>query len=220
MKIEEIVENVFNVNFDTQEKLASTFLRFQEHYESPEFKGKTFTLEEFKEWYTANSTKGKETGKFTYYEDWGGFNIPSHILKPFYEGSFEPLSKKEKKLLDTFKDKKDKKFYIIGTFSGKEREYLLKHETAHGLFYTNPDYRHEVLNELDKLDPKTRNNINKVLEKFGYNSDVWVDESHAYIMTQSNYLKKKGLDEDVTDTKNVLLDIFDKYFDANKKKSV
>lgn len=218
MKIEEIVENVFNVNFDTQEELASTFLRFQEHFESPEFKGKVFTLEKFKEWYIANSPEGKATGRFTYYEDWGGFNIPSPILKPFYEGLFNPVSENENKILDAFKDKKDKNFYIIGTFGNQA--YLLRHETAHGLFYTNKDYKREVLNELDKLDTKTRNKIDDILKEMGYHSDVLADESHAYLITPLKTLKKKGLDEDVAPVNKSLNDILDKYFDSEKKKSV
>ena len=97
MKLEELIENIYHVSFPTRKEAASTFLRFQEHYESPQFRGKIFSLDEFKEWYTANSEKGKAKGKFTYYDDWGGFNIPSYILEPFYKGLFNPLSEKESK---------------------------------------------------------------------------------------------------------------------------
>jgi len=33
--------------FDNQKELTTTFLRFQEHYESPKFRGKIFSLKEF-----------------------------------------------------------------------------------------------------------------------------------------------------------------------------
>lgn len=79
-----ITDKINLLVFENQKELASTFVRFQEHYESPEFAGKTFSLEEFKEWYIKNSEKGRETGEFTYYEDWSGFNIPSYVMRPFY----------------------------------------------------------------------------------------------------------------------------------------
>jgi hypothetical protein len=84
--------NIHLLVFDNQYDLASTFLRFQEHYESPEFAGKVFTLDEYKNWYINHSPRASKDGVFTYYEDWNGFNIPSKILKPFYGGKFSPLS--------------------------------------------------------------------------------------------------------------------------------
>jgi len=96
-----IRENIFLLDFETQEELTSTFLRFQEFYESPEFQGKIFTLQEYKAWYT------KLKGKFSYYTDWGGFNIPSRILESFYKGKFDPLSEAEKQFLDMFKLRKE-----------------------------------------------------------------------------------------------------------------
>jgi len=56
-------------------------LRFEEYYESPRFKGRIFTFDEYRKWYVKNSPKGKKTGRFTYYSDWSGFNIPSYALK-------------------------------------------------------------------------------------------------------------------------------------------
>ena len=95
-----LTPHIHLLSFDTQHDLTSTFLRFQEHYESPRFKGEVFTLDEFQDWYIKNSPNGIETGKFTYHTDWNGFNIPSHILKPFYEGKFDPLSFDEQAILE------------------------------------------------------------------------------------------------------------------------
>lgn len=197
MILKEIAPNIFNINFETQEKLASTFLRFQEHFESPKFKGKIFTLEEYKKWYIQNSPKGKETEKFTYYFDWNGFNIPSSVLEPFYKGDFDPLSEKEEAFLDLFRDKKQGEiFYIIGTHGesdyGKE---ALKHEIAHGLFFTNPKYKEEVLRILGEIPLGVRTEINGFLEKSGgYHPDVWEDETHAYIIFGLKKLQKRGVD--------------------------
>ncbi len=212
MKIKEIINNVFHINFVSRKKLCSTFLRFQEYFESPKFKGKIFTLDKYKKWYIANSPKGKKTGKFTYYRDWTGFNIPSEILEPFYQGKFDPLSKKEKKLLDLFKEKRGKKFYIIATFSHPTKK-ALRHEIAHGLFYTNPKYKREILKALKKIGQNKIKKIHKCLSKLGgYHSDVWVDETQAYLIDGLSKLKKHGLDiSDLKDTSKKFNSILDKY---------
>ncbi len=44
-RVHSIHPQIFLLSFPTQEYLAKTFLRFQEHYESPEFRGKIFSLE-------------------------------------------------------------------------------------------------------------------------------------------------------------------------------
>jgi hypothetical protein len=150
IELSEVAPKVYLLTFDTQKDVTSTFLRFQEHYESPEFAGKVFTLDEYKEWYVKNSPNGIKTGEFTYYSDWSGFNIPSTILQPFYEGKFHPLSEAEQRILDLFRDK-EHPFYIIGVHKeSKSFEKLLRHETAHGLFFTNPEYKKEALDIITK----------------------------------------------------------------------
>lgn len=170
----ELSKNIFVLEFESQLDITSTFLRFQEYYESPKFSGKIFTLNEYKKWYI------KEKGSFTYYTDWSGFNIPSYVLKPFFEGKFNPLSKKEKQLLNLFKDIKNK-YYIIGIHKGmnkKKIKYLLRHEIAHAMFYTDSNYRLEVLHILKKYD------VSKIKDKLssmgGYARSVLDDEVHAY----------------------------------------
>ena len=173
--------------FNSQKEVASTFLRFQEHYESPKFKDKAFSLEEFKAWYIQNSPKGKETSEFTYYSDWNGFNIPSYVMKPFYEGKFNPLSEQEKNILIKFKNEPEP-FYIIGVHRGVKnlRAYLI-HEVAHGLFYTDKVYRAEVLNYLSQYP------IDKIKEEFrskaGYHEEVLDDEVHAHTIDTDRKMK-------------------------------
>ena len=210
MNVREITKNIFHLKFSTQSELASTFLRFQEYYESPKFKGGVFTLEEYKKWYIANSTQGKKTGKFTYYQDWTGFNIPSKVLKPFYQGQFDPLSDKEKGLLELFKDKKDEKFYIIGTFG---KSSALKHEIAHGLFYTNESYKNEVLKILEEISKKTKEKINNMLrDTGGYHQSVLTDELHAFVLCKNKKLKEKKIyTKALDDVSERLNKIFKKY---------
>jgi hypothetical protein len=192
-----------------------TFLRFQEHYESPRFRGKIFSLDEFKKWYVKNSKKGKSSGMFTYCSDWGGFNIPSYVLKPFYEGRFDPLSKKEKNMLDIFRNKTGK-FYIIGTFGRTaESKKTLKHEVAHGLFYTNPDYKKGVLKILNTLGKSALKKVHAHLgSKTGYHESVFTDETHAYILTGMKKLVKKKVvsPDDINSVNERLNALFDRYY--------
>jgi hypothetical protein len=178
-KVEKInvLENIALLVFENQFELTSTFLRFQEHYESPEFRGKIFTLDEYKDWYT------KQKGKFSYYTDWNGFNIPSYVLTPFVEGKFNPLSNKELHLINLLKEAKDP-FYIIGIHKELEssrKSQNLKHEVAHGLFYTNPEYKRniqKILSEYDLTDLKQW-----LKSTGGYHDEVLDDECHAYSLT-------------------------------------
>jgi hypothetical protein len=181
-----LTDKIHLLTFETQRDITSTFLRFQEYYESPKFKGKPFSLNEFKKWYTATSPNGIKTGKFSYYSDWNGFNIPSYVLKPFYDGKFNPLSKLENKILNLFKDEVGA-YYIIGIHKKiKKINNFLKHETAHGLFYTNDNYKNEVTRTLSKF------NINPIKEELksraGYNEAVLQDEVHAYSLDSASGL--------------------------------
>lgn len=201
MKIDHtrLTDKINLLSFETQQELTSTFLRFQEHYESPEFKGKIFTLEEFTEWYVKNSPKGIETGKFTYHTDWNGFNIPSYVLKPFYDGQFEELSLSEKTLLDLFTDESED-FYIIGVHGEtKNLDALLEHEIAHGLFSTNSEYKEQVLAVLSQFDIES---VKKELRsKGGYHEDVLDDEVHAYSLDREN---KMGIPQELSESIRML----------------
>jgi len=180
LELTSITPNIHLGIFENQFNIASTCLRFQEYYESPEFKGKVFTLEEFKEWYIKNSPKGKATGKFTYYKDWNGFNLPSWVFDIFFKGEFNPLSRKEKNLLNCLEDK-EKPFYFIGVHKKTEELYeTLRHEVAHGLFYTKPEYKEETLDALSKFDLTEAKE--ELLSKGGYHPDVLLDECQAYAL--------------------------------------
>jgi hypothetical protein len=168
----DITDSITLLLFDEQRPLASSFMRFQEHYESPEFRGEVFTRDEYKEWYR------ETTGSFTYFEDWNGFNIPSNVLKPFYNGRFDPLTDQERSLLTEFSDQ-ELPFYLIGTHrnTAKMTDYL-RHETAHGLFHTDESYQEKALTLLSKHDTSAIKE--ELLSMSGYHPDVIQDEVHAY----------------------------------------
>lgn len=154
---------------DSQDELGLTFMRFQEHYEGPEFKGKIFTQGQLKKWYS------ETYGTNSYHYDWIGYNFPSSVLIPFKQGLFDPLTTEETRLLDLFKYRNDD-FYIIGA----QNKNVLRHELAHALYASNPMYKLSV----DKFISQNKNKLKKTiayLTQKGYCKDVINDELQAYI---------------------------------------
>lgn len=180
MLLTEPIPRVFQAYFDSHEDLCMSFLRFQEFYESPEFAGKVFSHAEFREWYIANSPAGKETGNFTYYDDWGGFNIPSYVLGPFYGGDFDPLTDLERNILQLFEDEVSK-FYVVDT-SLESREEDVKHELSHGLYYVNDEYKESVDAVIASIFESDRERLGDFIKSHGYGDDTLVDEMHAYLL--------------------------------------
>jgi hypothetical protein len=213
--LKEISEGILWLNFENSKKMCSTFLRFQEHYESPEYSGKYFSLDEFRKWYMEEDDE-----EFTYYEDWGGFNIPSWVLDPFLEGKFNPLSREEEWFLSLFRERKqhDNKFYIIGTWGKPGEEEALKHETAHGLFYVNPSYKKEVQEALKELSKKSFGKIKAALAP-DYSDNSMEDEIHAYTMEELSTLDVE-VTEDVEKVSTKVGEIHDRYGKEAKSNNV
>lgn len=163
---------IYFVRFTSQYEMAATFMRFQEYFESPKFRGKIFTREEFMDWYA------RQKGRFTYFEDWSGFNIPGRILRIFYRGKFHPLTQKEEKLLRAFRQIKGN-FYIIAAL--KTDAVTLRHEIVHALFYMNANYQKAVVRCFRQYNiAKLRRAI---VRSNGYHPDLALDELNAYILT-------------------------------------
>jgi hypothetical protein len=205
MRIELVAPKIYALIGQNSEEVANVMIRIQENYESPKFRNKVFTLKEFIPWYM--KSKGKDT--FTYFDDWSGFNVPGHIVRRFMNGKFNPLRPEEQWLVDEIKrlDIKDK-FYLLGYAENDAR--VIKHEIAHGLFYTNRKYRKEVLAALSVHE--TSQDLVGELKNHGYCDEVLVDEYHAWTLTDSQWLKEKGIwTEGLDKLKQVLEDIFNKY---------
>ena len=169
-----LAPDILLLRFDTQYELASTFLRFQEHYESSRFRGRVFSLEEYMDWYAG------KYGAFTYFEDWSGFNVPSTAFDPFYAGRFAPLLKKEARLLRALRRERGP-YYVIGIWTEQD----LRHEIAHALFFTRPEYRAAVLAAMRPYDTSA---LAKRLAAAGYHRHVLADETHAYLIAPSESL--------------------------------
>ena len=176
-----LAPGIFVVRFKSQHLLASTFLRIQEHYESSRFRNRTFSLEQFMDWYAARF------GAFTYFQDWSGFNVPSTALTPFRRGRFDPLSQKERRLLALFKKEREP-FYVIGIAAEQD----LQHEIAHALYFMQPAYRNAVRAAMREYDTSA---LRKRLAAMGYHRHVLADEVHAYLTAAKSVreLRVKGL---------------------------
>jgi hypothetical protein len=168
-------DKVLHLIFSTKEEMCKTMLRFAEHFESPKFRGKIFTLDEFKTWYS----KG---GEFTYYTDWGGYNIPGYAFKPFKDGLFKELTEAEESVLKVLPETE---FYLIAT---DETGHALRHEIAHAFYYLNKDYSDKV-KEILKDAPYINVPMKALIDK-GYHSAVLLDEVHAYLIDGIKYFNK------------------------------
>ncbi|OGN06705.1 MAG: hypothetical protein A2750_03195 [Candidatus Yanofskybacteria bacterium RIFCSPHIGHO2_01_FULL_45_42] len=194
---------IYLIESKTRQDLAATFMRFQEYYESPVFRGRAFSADEFAAWYAS------ELGAFTYCQDWAGFNIPSWVLEPFRNGGFDPLTDRENNLLNFFKNVGGN-FYIIGaTSQDKECADTIKHEFVHGAFFTNGDYRRDVINCLNAHKPGV---VKVALREMGYGENVIEDETNAYLLTEpQTFGNRVSLNEGLK-LRNILDKIFAKYF--------
>lgn len=176
--------SIFLLDMDTRLDLGMTFLRVQEFYESPNdnFRGKKFTLEEYKNWYISQSKK--ET--FSYCEDWSGFNTPSHIINACYATHNERLSYDEfflsiANVCEQRTEKNNKSYYLLGTCGLDEK--TLPHEIAHGLYTTNSSYKIKMDSLLDDMHAEDLIELENIIANIGYGEDTLRDEAHAYLST-------------------------------------
>lgn len=184
MKITEIKPRTFLLDFETREELLKTFIRFQEYYESPEFKGKVFSVEEYSKWYVDYYKKES----FSYYEDWSGCNVPSYVFDFFRQGQMNPLSAREQSLLAILPSD-GLPYYVIGVFQGGS-DSVIEHEICHALFYSNEEYKNKVLEELSKYDTT---DVQKYVLELGYHDSVLLDEVHAYICASKDSLEEESV---------------------------
>jgi len=188
--VKEIKPNIYCVLVDDNYDRAMLFCRYQEFYESPykKFRNKYFTWMEYMRFY--KDVWKKKT--FTYPEDWSGYNIPSNILQIAHhifcgETEYDNImndiywycvSDVQKK-----NEGKDVNWYLIGASSKDLR--TLNHEIAHGLYFTNRDYKKDTNKLIKEIKPTHYDKLKKKLIKMGYVSDKKIinDEIQAFMST-------------------------------------
>lgn len=211
IKKKEVYPNLYLLTFSSQYLLASTFIRFQEFYESPKFKNKLVSLEEFMDWYSF-----KYKNSFTYFDDWGGFNIPGYVIKEI-ERYKNRLNEKETHLLKLFHQEIEgtKIFYVIGVWKKYEYKKMTKeHEIAHGMFTLNGKYRNEVIAEIRKYNIKK---FKKKLKKMRYDESVLIDEINAYMISDPREIISKRYAKKLKPLRERLKKLFKEEFSRGRK---
>ena len=192
-KIKEIKPSIFLFEFTDQYNMNMHFLRYQEFYESPnpKFRNKLFTIFEFMEW----QAKKEGNGNFTYPTAWSGFNIPSHIFKKCLDNVIyfaDDYNQYDQNMDEAYaqcvakigpRTTVDEKFYIIGCLKGNTK--TLDHEISHGMFYLDSEYKKEATKLVKALPKRIRTSMEKMLTKYGYTKQVFVDEINAYFSTDT-----------------------------------
>jgi hypothetical protein len=186
--MEKIAKQTYLLTFPSQKEMTKSLLRFQEHYESPEFAGKLFSLKEFKEWYKTT----KKHGKFTYYTDWNGFNFPFYAVTPFKINAMRNITKREKKIVDLLKNIKGE-YYVIAVHG--DDPCTLEHELTHAMYCLVPAYQKKVQALLKRHEYKLTK-LYTWLIGIGYSKDPYIlrDEANAYMTCDNDYLYEEDVE--------------------------
>lgn len=196
-KSEIVIPNVYAIKYDTQYDLCMSFVRMQEFYESASSKirGKYFTLEDYMDYWASEFGNGS----FDYPKRWNGFNLPSNVIERWrglFEGQGCRLRDREYEILDAIDElghqelvdeEPPDKYYVIGVHaekSEKDRLEVIRHESAHALYYLFPAYK-RAANKLIKEIPKEEvEDAKERLIIMGYGSNILKDEMQAYFSTE------------------------------------
>lgn len=187
MKDFELIEvrpKIFLMSFPESYDLAMYFLRYQEFYESPsdQYRGHSFEILDFMKWYSI--TNGN--GVFTYPDDWEGFNIPGSTIKQVWDLGITDRNKYDYEMLKVYQECQEKagdNFYLIGAPINDKNSVTLRHEIAHGFFYTTPKYYQNMSELVAELPQNLHNIMTEELYNLGYVQHVYVDEIQAYMAT-------------------------------------
>lgn len=182
MKVNQSVPGVYHCEFDSQYEVVAAFMRLQEFYECPsdKIRGRFFSFEDFIEDYASRH------GNFTYFTDWGGFNVPGYVVVRFYEIFRRDLTDREQELLSAVDaGNRAGDFYVIGTYDSK----YIDHEMAHAFWYLHETYRERMLKLIGNCG--IEKSMTTALLKMGYNIDQVADEIQAYLATSEvEYLEE------------------------------
>jgi hypothetical protein len=194
-KLTKHLDSVYLVQFEESYDLAMTFLRYQEFYEcaNEDIRGKQFTLLQFMDWYVKEVN---EYDSFSYHLDWSGFNIPSTTIQEVRELGILDMNHYDARMFDIYDDIRrihgDSDFYLIGTSEPTDPEdTTLEHELAHGLYYTNEQYRIEMNENWDTLSTHSKVLLADYLTETGYPEKVHIDEVQAYLSTGALHLNNE-----------------------------
>ena len=187
LKVNKVASKIYSVVVPDPYERCMLFMRAQEHYETPlkEFNGKTFDI-----FYFMNAYRKKFGSKVTcdYTKHWAGFNVPSESLEKCYRNLknspyVTPYDMAMTLIIESIRKVQPRgKFYLVGVDS--EKSGTMKHELAHALYYTNTDYRAEMLEAIStNMSEDCRTKFNRTLKMLGYEERVYLDETQAFLST-------------------------------------
>lgn len=185
MKITSKGRRLVQISLESGKDLAAALMRFQEHYESQhkDIKGKIFTTGYLKsKGASPKNNINLYCGGNNFDALWGGYNFPDYVLNPFIKGLFDPLTSEEQDIVEALRYRQDK-FYVIGI--SDDYTGALDHEECHALYYLSVDYQTQVEKVLKKCD---LTGLKKILKGWGYADDVLLDECHAYLSADYDWL--------------------------------
>ncbi len=187
---------LFHFEFKDHIEACLSMVRMQEFYESPKFRNKFFTIDDYINWWCR---QGKDKS-FDYMNEVAGYNIPGdkvvRWIKEFYFDTGYDVSDRELAVLNKLESlgvidweamnrgKNPTDFYIIGTCKGiSNPEGYLAHEIRHAMFYLIPEYRDGMMEVIGRFPC---NQFRKKLlndKDVSYHKSVINDEVHAYALT-------------------------------------
>lgn len=235
-KIYYLGKNIFVAVVPNPFDLAMLFMRCQEFYESdsPKYRGKIFDIMEYIRWYAHN-----HENKFSYPQDWVGFNLPSSTLINCIGNQIpRNMNLYDDNMLDILRKIQDtvpgQKFCLLGISYVDELDYfrmklsggyseismrgtMIGHEVAHALFYLKPTYKKKALEVISEIPDDKLLKAKEYLSDLGYAEKVHLDEVQAYMISQMGETAennpihwRKGL-RIAKSRFNELVDIFDQY---------
>jgi hypothetical protein len=182
----EIKPKIYAVVAKDDYERAMLFMRVQEYYESPfdTFRGKDFCFFEYMNVYR----QGRPL--FTYTKDWAGYNVPSDsvekCMKRFNDEPCQtPYDEHMMNIISQIRAKQPKgKFYLLGVDSTDS--WIMDHEMAHALYFTNSEYKAEMTQLLESVSKTITQKLTQHLVDEGYPEKVIADEIQAYLSTGLN----------------------------------
>jgi hypothetical protein len=182
----EVAPKIYAVQVADDYDRAMLFLRAQEYYESAfsEFRGRNFNIFAYMNHYRKRMNKDY----FSYTFDWCGYNVPSSEVEGCYNqldyetDMITPYDEHMMNILWRIRQhQKRGNFYLLGVDALDS--WVMDHEMAHALFFTNSDYKKEMLENISALPINLHDSLASVILQIGYPEKVVADEIQAYLST-------------------------------------
>jgi len=185
IKLFEVYPKIFAVVIKDDKLRSRVFLRYQEFYESDSdsFRGKSFKWNDYIKFYKDKTKRDY----FSYHEDFAGYNVPCDTIEAckakipdlnIYDMIMFSVTDTIKKLVG------DSPYYLIGIDQDNgDDPSLIFHEVAHGLWFSDPDYKNKMTEQIKNMNPKVKDKMIDKIKAYGYGDNVYMDELQAYMAT-------------------------------------